>query len=52
MKKLIFILMLFLPLTVLAQKFGYMNYDAVLKAMPEYTQAQGHLDILKVKYKA
>lgn len=52
MKKLIFILMLFLPLTAMAQKFGYMNYDAVLKAMPEYTQAQEQLDILKAKYKA
>lgn len=52
MKKLILILMLFLPLTAMAQKFGYMNYDMVLKAMPEYIKAQSQLDILKAKYKA
>ena len=52
MKKLILILMLFLPLTAMAQKFGYMNYDMVLKAMPEYIKAQSQLDILKAKYTA
>ncbi len=52
MKKLILILMLFLPLTAMAQKFGYMNYDMVLKAMPEYIKAQSQLDILKAKYNA
>ena len=52
MKKLILILMLFLPLTAMAQKFGYMNYDMVLKAMPEYIKAQSQLEILKAKYTA
>lgn len=52
MKKLIILLMLFMPFTAMAQKFGYMNYDQVLKAMPEYIQAQAQLETLKAKYNA
>jgi len=52
MKKLILILMLLLPVTAMAQKFGYMNYGVVLKAMPEYADAQIQLDTLKAKFNA
>ena len=41
-----------LPLTAMAQKFGYMNYGTVLHAMPEYAQAQEQLAQLKEKYNA
>lgn len=52
MKKLIIFLMLAMPLSVMAQKFGYMNYNQVLKVMPEYVQAQAQLEQLKAKYNA
>ena len=52
MKKIIFCLMLLMPLTAMAQKFGYMNYSNVLKAMPEYAKAQEQLAQLKAKYTA
>lgn len=52
MKKLIICLLLCLPLSVMAQKFGYMNYSNVLKAMPEYTQAKKQLAQLKATYDA
>ncbi len=33
-------------------RFGYLSYDAVLKAMPEYADAQQSLDKLKAQYEA
>lgn len=62
MKKIIFILMAtLLPLAAGAQtqiqaqaqaRFGYLSYDAVMKAMPEYADAQQSLDKLKAQYDA
>lgn len=52
MKKIIFCLLLMMPLSVMAQKFGYMNYANVLKEMPEYAQVQEQLAVLKAKYNA
>ena len=40
-KKIIIMALCMLPLAASAQsKFGYFNYDDMLKAMPEYTEAQ------------
>ncbi|MBQ0060944.1 MAG: OmpH family outer membrane protein [Bacteroidaceae bacterium] len=52
MKKVIIALLMVLPLSAMAQKFGYMNYNDVLTAMPEYLQAQNKLTDLKAQYKA
>lgn len=52
MKKLIFTLLLMLPLSVMAQKFGYMRYENLLKAMPEYAEVQKRIAELKEQYKA
>jgi len=59
MRNLILSLLLLLPFTVAAQessisqhpiKFGYLSYEAVLKAMPEYEQAQQSIAELRKKY--
>lgn len=45
--------LLFLSLTVNAQtKFGYLSYDAVLKAMPDYVLAQNRIANLTAQYEA
>lgn len=50
MKKLLIALLAFLPMTALAQQFGYMDYDSVLKQMPAYAQAQQEIANLKDQY--
>lgn len=52
MKKLLFsILFALLPLLAGAQmRFGYFSYEALLKSMPEYRQAQSSVDDLRQKY--
>ena len=52
MKKLLIVLFAMLPMTLMAQQFGYMDYDYVLKLMPEYAEAQQHLTELKAQYQA
>ena len=50
MKRLLF-LFLILPLCATAQvRFGYLNYDEVLKRMPEYAKARQDVADQKVKY--
>jgi outer membrane protein len=50
---LLFCLFAFLPLNVSAQgKFGYLSYDAVLKAMPEYAIAEQNLANLTAQYES
>lgn len=52
-KKLIVLVLCMLPLAASAQsKFGYVNYDEVMKAMPEYTEAQNNLNMLKDNYQS
>lgn len=52
-KVLWFILFLFLPLVVQAQvQIGFFSHDAVLRAMPDYVQAQATLDKLRSQYDA
>ena len=55
MKKLILFFLLLASVPALAQselKFGYLSYNAVLQAMPEYTAMQNDLAQLREKYEA
>ena len=55
MKKLILFFLLLATMPALAQselKFGYLSYNAVLQAMPEYTAMQNDLAQLREKYEA
>ena len=52
MKKIIFTSLLFLGLLnfTLAQKYAFIDVQYILKAMPEYTEAQSQIDKLAEKY--
>lgn len=52
MKKILIALFALLPLSAMAQHFGYLDYDYILKQMPEYEEAQRHLAELKTAYQA
>ena len=50
MKKLLVALMMVLPLSVSAQKFGHFDSAAVIQAMPEYTAAQKEMETKAKSY--
>ena len=50
MKKVILMLMLLAPMTMFAQKFGCVDYDAVAQNMPDYAKATGELQALAKQY--
>ncbi len=50
MKKYILMLLLLAPMTMFAQKFGCVDYDAVAQDLPEYAKAQGDLQALAKQY--
>ncbi len=52
LKKIALLLMLILPMGVFAQtiKFGHMNSNEVIQAMPQYTKAVEELNALQKKY--
>lgn len=51
MKKLLLILMLIAPMTIMAQqKFGHINSQEVLASMPEFIKAKGEIDALQKQY--
>ena len=55
MKKLILFFLLLATMPALAQselKFGYLSYDAVMQAMPEYAAMQNSMAELRQKYEA
>ena len=55
MKKLILFFLLLATLPALAQselKFGYLSYNAVMQAMPEYAAMQNSMAELRQKYEA
>ena len=55
MKKLILFFLLLATMPALAQselKFGYLSYNAVMKAMPEYAAMQNSMAELREKYEA
>ena len=55
MKKLILFFLLLATMPALAQselKFGYLSYNAVMQAMPEYAAMQNSMAELRQKYEA
>ena len=50
LKKIIFALALVLPMSMFAQKFGTVNTETILSAMPETTAAQEQLNEASKKY--
>lgn len=53
MKRNLLILLAFVAASAMAQsKFGYCSYKELLKALPEYTLVESHLDELQAKYEA
>ena len=52
MKKVVFMLLMCAPLTVLAQKFGHVNAQEIIQVMPEYTKAKTEIDALQQQYEA
>ena len=52
MKKLLFMLMMLAPMTAFAQKFGHVNSQEVIQAMPEFTKARADIEALAKQYDA
>ena len=50
LKKIALFLMLILPMSVFAQKFGHIKTQEILIAMPEYTKAQTDIQTLQKQY--
>lgn len=50
MKKFILMLLVFAPLTMMAQKFGHVNAQEVIQAMPEFTKARQEIEALQKQY--
>ena len=43
-------LLVFAPLTMMAQKFGHVNAQEVIQAMPEFTKARQEIEALQKQY--
>ncbi len=52
MKKLLLMLLMFAPLATFAQKFGHVNSQEIMQAMPEFTKAKTEIDALQKQYEA
>ena len=53
MKKLLFMLMMLAPMAALAQqKFGHVNSQEIIQAMPEFTKARTEIEALTKQYEA
>ena len=52
MKKLFFMLMMLAPMAAFAQKFGHVNSQEVIQAMPEFTKARTDIEALAKQYDA
>ena len=52
MKKLIAIALICAPLSVFAQKFGHVDTQSIIIAMPEYTKAKTEIEELGKQYEA
>ena len=50
LKKIALILMLILPMSVFAQKFGHIRSQEILIVMPEYTKAQADIKTMQSQY--
>ena len=47
MKKLVLMLMLLAPMTMMAQKFGKVNFQTIMQALPDVAKAKGELEALQ-----
>ncbi|MDE5571381.1 MAG: OmpH family outer membrane protein [Prevotella sp.] len=52
MKKLLFMLMMLAPMAAFAQKFGHVNSQEIIQAMPEFTKARTDIEELAKQYDA
>ena len=50
LKKIALLLMLILPMSVFAQKFGHIKTQEIITAMPEYTKAQTDIQTMQKQY--
>ena len=50
LKKIALLLMLILPMSVFAQKFGHIKTQEILTVMPEYTKAQTDINTMQKQY--
>ena len=50
LKKIALFIMLILPMSVFAQKFGHIKTQEILTAMPEYTKAQTDIQTMQQQY--
>lgn len=50
MKKILILLLIMAPMSLFAQKFGYVNFPAIAQLMPEFTKAQNDLQTLQKQY--
>ena len=50
LKKIALLIMLILPMSVFAQKFGHIKTQEILIAMPEYTKAQTDIQTMQQQY--
>lgn len=50
MKKFLIVIMLLAPMSLLAQKFGYVNSAELIQLMPEFANAQKKIQELEKKY--
>ena len=50
MKKILFAMLLALPMSLFAQKVGHVNIDAVVQGMPEYAAAQTEIQNLQKQF--
>lgn len=50
LKRIIFTILLVVPLSVFAQKFGHIRSQEILTAMPEYEKAQTDIETMKKQY--
>ena len=52
MKKLFVMLLMLAPVAAMAQKFGHVNTQEIIQAMPEYTKARTEIEALQKSYEA
>ncbi len=50
MKKVIIMLMLFVPLATFAQKFGHVDTQAIIQSLPEFSRANGEIEAVGKQY--
>lgn len=50
MKKILILLLVMAPLSLFAQKFGYVNAPEIAQVMPEFAKAENDLKVLQKQY--